>query len=187
MLRAYSVDFWWQIVWLSVVNHWDANDILTTAVYPSEQSTLWPYFNKLVISSPSLIAMDLPRLCTAAIIEEAHPVLSGYIPAWDPDKAYSNTGSCDHPSNNPLHTKIYGMHYTGSAAYYASTRWRAESKIHGWVSMYDPSVLLWIDESGCDSMCKRAESPEEIIGSYVMEFSTLPLLSCLWRVFMTSV
>ena len=57
--------------------------------------------------------------------------------------------------------------------------------------MYDPSMLLWIDESGCDrchSMRKRAYAirgkPPRDHRIYPVELAIWQFLSCLWRVSM---
>ena len=126
MPRAYSIDFRWRIVWLSVVNHWDANDI-SQLLCVSERTvrrfvTLFQQTGDIKPKSyrhgPPKLMGDYEQLLLLRLILSYPGIYLHEIQT----KLTATLGVVISPAI---------ICRTLSAAYCASTRRRAESKIHG--------------------------------------------------------
>lgn len=165
MPRPYSIDFRWRIVWLSIVNHWDANDI-SQLLCVSERTvrrfvTLFQQTGDIKPKSyrhgPPKLMGDYEQLLLLRLILSYPGIYLHEIQ----EKLTITLGVTISPATICRTLKFMGctrqvlQHIALQRDEEQRARFMAE------VSVYDPSMLLWIDESGCDrrnSMRKRAYS-----------------------------
>ena len=164
MPRPYSIDFRWRIVWLSVVNHWDANDI-SQFLCVSERTvrrlvTLFQQTGDIKPKSyrhgsPKLMGDHEQLLLLKLIL--SYPGIYMYLHEIQA-KLTATLRVTISPATICSTSKFIGctrqvlQHIALQQDEEQRARFMAE------ISVYDPSMLLWIDVSGCDrrhSMCER--------------------------------
>ena len=163
MPRPYSIDFRWRIVWLSLVSQWDTSDI-SQLLCVSERTVrrfvkLFQQTGDIKPKShrhgPPKLMGDHEQLLILRLIL-AHPGI--YLHEIQAQLT-AMLGITISASTICRTLKFMGctrqviQHIALQRDEEQRARFMAE------VSVYDPSMLLWIDESGCDrrhSMRKRA-------------------------------
>ena len=177
-------------MWLSVVNHWDVSDI-SQLLCVSERTvrrfvTLFRQTGDIKLKSqrhgPPKLMGDYEQLLLLRLIL-SHPGI--YLHEIQ-SKLTTTLGVTISPATICRTLKFMGCtrQVLQHIAFQRDEEQRARSMAE--VSVYDPSMLLWIDESGCDrrhSMRKRAYSirgkppRDHRLLSRGIRYSAIPIMS----------